>query len=115
YGKEILPALMEISESSADSLATERANLLSHEINLKIVVEGFRELLPSLERNSRSALERDSFLLAQFGNPLLDIESYRRELDMLSAKLKERVEGIQSPFDILIAVNNFFFEEQKFK
>jgi regulator of sirC expression with transglutaminase-like and TPR domain len=115
YGKAVLPSLIELTQDSSETLVIERASSLAREINLNVVAESFRNLLPALDKNARPSLERGAFLLAQFGNPVLDFERYKSELEMLSAKLRDRVSGIQSPFDILIAVNNFFFEEQKFK
>ena len=54
-------------------------------------------------------------LIARFGNPFLDAAEIRAELDGFAQSLNVRIAGISSALELLDEVNQFFFEELRFR
>lgn len=112
-GNFVIEPLTSFLNSSDDGLAICRATGIIRDLNEEGLATEFEALRLRLE-GSRGGLEDGAFLIARYGYPCLDEEHYRRELDALAGMLHDRIAGIHSPVDILLAANEFFFKEKKF-
>ncbi len=113
-GRDAIAALSEFAEHSNDPLGSERATQIIRELNEEYLLEAFLELRTKLEERRRGALEDGAFLIARYAYPMLDTEYYRLELDALAGMLHDRIKGIHSPTETLLAINDFFFKTRGF-
>lgn len=114
-GNFVIEPLTNFLGSSDDGLAIRRATGIIRDLNEEGLAKEFEALRLRLDEGSRGGLEDGAFLIARYGYPCLDEEHYRAELDALAGMLHDRIAGIHSPVDILLATNEFFFKEKKFK
>ncbi len=113
-GAGIVLPLLKFAETSGDELAAERARTIVHDLNEELLVGEFTVLRAKLESRHRDALEDGAFLIARYGYPTLDTEFYKSELDALAGMLRDRISGIHSPYETLLATNDFFFTTRGF-
>ncbi len=114
-GTFVIDPLIRFADSSHDALAIRRATGIVRDINGENLICQFEALRMKLEEGRRGCLEEGAFLIARYGYPQLDVEYYKAELDALAGMLHDRIKGIHSPFDILLATNDFFFKNKKFR
>jgi regulator of sirC expression with transglutaminase-like and TPR domain len=114
-GNFVIEPLYDFLGSSHDSLAIRRATGIIRDLNEEGLAKEFERLRLKIDEGSRGGLEDGAFLIARYGYPCLDEEHYRAELDALAGMLYDRIAGIHSPVDILLATNEFFFKEKKFR
>jgi regulator of sirC expression with transglutaminase-like and TPR domain len=70
--------------------------------------------IPLLE-NGDMDLEAGTFLLATFGYPELNIDEYKKQIDIMADKLNQKVKNILDPLTLIEAVNEFVFVEEGFQ
>jgi regulator of sirC expression with transglutaminase-like and TPR domain len=114
-GPSIMYSLLDFAATSVDELARFRAESIVHDINSEKLTEAFTELRLRIERRERGTLEDGAFLIARYGTPDLDVESYKAELDALAGMLHDRIRGIHSPVEVLAETNEFFFRTRGFR
>lgn len=114
-GQAVLNPLLDFIDFAPDPLARERAETLAREFNEEILLAEFRKLERRIEQGDPKTLEDGAFLIARFATPRLNVQHYRNELTRLGEALNEFLFGIDSPLEMLITTNSFFFDEQKFK
>lgn len=114
-GQSVLDPLLEFIDFAPDPLARERAETLAREFNEEILTEEFKRLAGRMDQGDPKTLEDGAFLIARFGNPRLNVLHYRAELNKLAGSLTDFLFGIDSPLEMLLTTNSFFFDEQKFK
>lgn len=114
-GRDVLPPLLEFIDLAPDALARERAEMLAREFNEELLLAEFRKLAVRIEQGDPKTLEDGAFLIARYGSPRLNQQQYRAKLEELGGKLSDHLFGIDSPLEMLLATNSFFFDEEKFK
>src|SRR5207253_324021 len=100
---------------SSDTLARHRAEEIVAESNASTLSSSFEALGTKLANGNRRAFEEGVFLIAKFGNPMLDTAAIRAELDGFAQSLNYRISGLDSALEILDEVNHFFFEDLRFR
>ena len=114
-GSDAILPLTAFANDSADALARERAESIITECNASALARSFEVLGTKLANGNRRAFEEGIFLIAKFGNPLLDTAAIRAELDLFAQTLNYRISGLDSALEILDEVNHFFFDDLRFK
>ncbi len=114
-GPAAMGPLLEFADLSSDGFAAQRAKQIASRLNVDLLMEEFGLLRARISAKKHYVLEDGAFLIARFGNPRLDVEHYRAELTKLAAMLKERVDAVHSPFEVLTIANGFFFDELKYR
>ena len=114
-GREVLSPLLEFIDLAPDPLARERAEVLAREFNEELLLGEFAKLAHRMDQGDPKTLEDGAFLIARYGSPRLNLQQYRAKLDALAGKLSDFLYGIDSPLEMLLATNSFFFDEEKFR
>lgn len=112
---EVITPLAEFARSARNDLARMRAEEISIEFNADGLATEFEALGRRLAKGNRRAFEEGLILLARFSNPFLDDSAIRQELDGFAQSLNFRLMGVSSALELLDEVNQFFFEELRFR
>lgn len=111
----LLDPLLDFIDTRPDALARERAQMLAQEFNEEILLAEFAKLARRMDQGDPKTLEDGAFLIARYGSPRLNHHQYRAKLEELAGRLGDYLFGIDSPLEMLLATNSFFFDEEKFK
>jgi regulator of sirC expression with transglutaminase-like and TPR domain len=114
-GRDAILPLAEFAQYTSDPLARTRAESIAAQCNASTLNALFAALGTKLANGNRRAFEEGVFLIARYGNPLLDTTSIRAELDGFAQQLNFRISGLDSALEILDEVNQFFFEDLRFR
>ncbi len=114
-GSIAIRPLATFAEQAIDPLARERAKRIAEESNIAILTREFETLSVQLAEGARTAFEDGIFLIARYGNPTLDVERVRSEIDDFAHMLNYRLASLSSSLEILDEVNHFFFEDLRFR
>jgi len=114
-GLSAIAPLNAFMEHTNDPLALSRANRISLEFTTDILTSEFETLSLNLAEGKRTAFEDGVYLIARYGNPELDVEHVRSEIDGFAQMLNYRISSLSSALEVLDEVNHFFFEELRFR
>src|ERR1035441_629852 len=92
-GVAIAPLAAFIDRTS-DPLALARAKRISLEFNTDILAGEFETLSLDLAEGKRTAFEDGVYLISRFGNPQLDVEHVRSEIDEFAQMLNYRIANL---------------------
>ena len=109
-GAAAVPYLKEATETQP-TLAPRIAPVVE-EIHVNEIGNAFLRL--SQHENTEIGLEVGAFLIAQFGYPDVDVQTYTEKLDAMAQEARERIDGDAESEDILKGFNRYFFVEQGF-
>jgi regulator of sirC expression with transglutaminase-like and TPR domain len=110
-----LAPLAAFLERTSDPLALSRAKRISLEFNTDVLASEFETLSLDLAEGKRTAFEDGVYLIARYGNPSLDVEHVRSEIDEFAQLLNYRIANLSSALEVLDEVNHFFFEDLRFR
>ncbi len=114
-GSEAIAPLASFAERADSGLAKKRAERIAAEFSTGYLTKEFETLALQFAEGNRAAFENGLLLVARFGNPLLKVEHVRRELDGFAQLLNYRLARVSSALEVLDEVNQFFFEELRFR
>jgi regulator of sirC expression with transglutaminase-like and TPR domain len=114
-GGEAIAPLAVFAEHADNSLAKTRAERITAEFSAVNLTHEFETLAIQFAEGNRAAFENGLLLVARFGNPLLNADHVRRELDSFAQLLNYRLSRVSSPLEILDEVNQLFFEDLRFR
>jgi regulator of sirC expression with transglutaminase-like and TPR domain len=114
-GSEAIAPLASFAERADSTLAKTRAERIAAEFSTGYLTHEFETLAVQFAEGNRAAFESGLMLVARFGNPLLNVEKVRRELDAFSQLLNYRLARVSSALEVLDEVNQLFFEDLRFR
>lgn len=114
-GHDALLPLLTFLDGTIEPLARKRAEELSLQFNTERLNREFSLLKLRLDSSDAAALEDGMYLIAQYGNPALDIRALKSELDSFAQLLGYRIGGLSSSLELLDEVNHFFFDDLHFR
>ena len=114
-GGEATAPLAFFAERADNGLAKTRAERIAAEFSAVNLTHEFETLAVQFAEGNRAAFENGLLLVARFGNPLLNGDHVRRELDSFAQLLNYRLARVSSPLEILDEVNQLFFEDLRFR
>src|SRR5690349_11671722 len=77
-GHSVVVPLLDFIETTPEQLAQQRGQQIVREFNETILLEEFQALAERVDRgNDQNALEDGMFLIARYGYPRLNVESYK--------------------------------------
>ena len=109
-GAAAVPYLKEATETQP-TLAPRIAPVVE-EIRVNELGNAFLRL--AQHGNTEIGLEVGAFLIAQFGYPDIDVQTYTEKLDAMAQEARQRIDGDAESEDILKGFNRYFFVEQGF-
>jgi regulator of sirC expression with transglutaminase-like and TPR domain len=114
-GREAILPLRAFAKRADNTLARTRAERIAAEFSSTSLTSEFEELAKQFATGSSAAFERGLLLIARYGNPSLDAEAVRSELDQLAEQLRSRLRDVSSALELLDTINRFFFDEFQFR
>ncbi len=114
-GREAIAPLAIFAEHADNTLAKTRAERITAEFSASFLTREFETLAFQFAEGNRSAFENGLLLVARFGNPMVKVDHVRRELDGFAQLLNYRLSRVSSSLEILDEVNQFFFEDLRFR
>jgi regulator of sirC expression with transglutaminase-like and TPR domain len=109
-GTDAIPVILEFRENASGHLK----NLLD-EIVDNLRYRKYVDDVISYFKSADKDIERGAFLVAKFAYPDLNFKEYSEILELMALDLKKRIYTKDNIFDIVGAVNKFFFFEKGFR
>ncbi len=109
-GFDIVPLISKFKESADGRLK----NLLNEIIDV-LKYRRYVDDVISYFKDAEKDIEQGAFLVARFAYPDVNFKEYSEMLNLMSLDLKKRIYTKNDLFEIIDAVNNFFFVEKGFR
>jgi regulator of sirC expression with transglutaminase-like and TPR domain len=114
-GSEAIAPLATFAQHADSTLAKARAERIAAEFSTGYLSREFETLAHQFAEGSHFAFENGLLLIARFGNPMLNVNAVRKELDGFALQLQYRLDRVSSALEVLDEINQFFFEDLRFR
>lgn len=110
YGRQIIPKLETVWESTSDKLTQDRMELLIHQVRYNDLLEEVTEW----SKNSNPDLLRGAILIAKYEYPDINIPALLAEFDQLRRSVWLELNNYLTPLEQVNVLNTIFYSHYKF-
>jgi len=110
FGADAIPLILRFRENAGEhlkNLLDEIVGILRYQKYIDDVIQYFK--------NYDRDIEQGAFLVAKFAYPDVNFKDYSEMLEIMALDLKKRIYTKEDLFEIVDAVNKFFFVEKGFR
>lgn len=109
-GKEIIPNLEHLSETSTDLMVQERVEALIHKLQFRDLVLDFTDW-----KNSSQNLLEAAMLVSKYGDPDLNVDSIYKELEKIRRNIWLELNNFLTSLERINVVSGILFNYYKFQ
>lgn len=110
YGRQIIPKLETVWESTSDKLTQDRMELLIHQVRYNDLLEEVTEW----SKNSNPDLLRGAIIIAKYEYPDINIPALLAEFDQLRRSVWLELNNYLTPLEQVNVLNTIFYSHYKF-
>ncbi len=110
YGRQIIPKLETVWESTFDKLTQDRMELLIHQVRYNDLLEEITDW----SKNSNPDLLRGAILIAKYEYPDINIPSLLADFDQLRRSIWLELNNYLTPLEQVNVINTIFYTHYKF-
>lgn len=111
YGKDILPNLEQIWESTSDELIHERVGLLIHRVHYNDLQKEFIDW----SKSEYAELLHGAILVAKYQFPTLDIPSIHNQVDQIIKNIWLELNNYLTPLEQINVINSILYNYYKYE